>query len=121
MEYLAPVQSVAVETIVTYLITTLLASIVGALVSKGTGIHTLRVQIQALIESQKGMLYENLVKLYLEHHDNRGWASVPEKESYERLYKNWVNLGNGSDVIKRMYEGFMRLPTEKPDKEKEEQ
>ena len=121
MEYLIPMQSIAIETIVTYLVTTILASIVGALANKGTGIHTLRVQIQALIESQKGMLYENLVKLYLEHHDHRGWATVAEKESYERLYKNWVSLGNGSDVIKRMYEGFMRLPTESPDNGKERQ
>lgn len=114
-------QSLVIETIVTYLVTTILASAVGALVSKGNGIRILRVQIQALIESQKGMLYENLVKLYLEYHDNRGWASVAEKESYERLYKNWVSLGNGSDVVKRMYEGFMELPTESPSNGKEEQ
>lgn len=114
-------QSIAVETIVTYLVTTILASIVGALANKGTGIRMLRMQIQALIESQKGMLYENLVKLYLEHHDHRGWASLAEKESYERLYKNWVSLGNGSDVVKRMYEGFMELPTESPDNGKEKQ
>lgn len=77
------------------------------------------IRNEAIAEGVQSLLRESIVSNYNRYND-KGFCPIYAKESVKRVYSAYRDLG-GNDVASELYDKILKMPTEKKEKENEEE
>ena len=80
----------------------------------------LYAQVRASRAGIRALLRAEIIRVYNKYHDDKKYCPIYVKQSIEDIYKQYHAL-KGNGVGTKLYEEIMKLPTEPPEKEDEDE